>query len=87
MPSDERKGTRFMKARNQKRGQSQARKRHRTYTYLKEERGGTGYSIKGEQRTTKKAQRTHHDLQGPIMKDKGDDDDDDDDAKMAHGVW
>ena len=31
MPSDERKGTRFKKDRNQKRGQSQARKRHRPY--------------------------------------------------------
>ena len=49
MPSDERKGTRFKKERNQKRGQSQARKRHRThniYICIKEEkegtRGGTG---------------------------------------------
>ena len=42
MPSDERKGTRFKKERNQKRGQSQARKRHRTYNiYIKEEREGT----------------------------------------------
>ena len=39
MPSDERKGTRFKKERNQKRGQSQARKRTRTYIYIKEERG------------------------------------------------
>ena len=34
MPSDERKGTRFKKERNQKGGQSQARKRTRTYKYI-----------------------------------------------------
>ena len=42
MPSDERKGTRFKKERNQKRGQSQARKRHRThniYIYIKVYKG------------------------------------------------
>ena len=34
MPSDDRKGSRFKKERNQKRGQSQARKRTRTYIYI-----------------------------------------------------